>query len=141
MMKHCGDVSLTIRLRKAYGGTQTAAIRLSTEAANKLLEIGKVKVGWSLCSLKATPRVTKQKERCFKCMGFGHQARDCKGPDRSDLCRKCGEKGHIARDCMKLLRCMLCKNEDGNDHTKSVIVTIWSDLLRGGGQVESVCFR
>lgn len=111
-----GNVPMTIRMRKAYGGTQTAAIRLAMAAANKLLELGRVKVGWSVCSLKATPRVTKQMERCFKCMGFGHQARNCEGPDRSDLCRKCGEKGHFARDCTKQPRCMLCRKEDGNDH-------------------------
>ena len=100
---HCdlADVPMRIRLKKAYGGTQTAVISLSTAAANKMLETGKVKVGWSVCSLKTTPRVTKELERCFKCMGFGHQARNCKGPDRSDLCWKCGEKGHIARDCHK----------------------------------------
>jgi len=111
-----GEVPMTIRMRKAYGGMQTAAIRLSTTAANKLLEEGKVRVGWSVCPLKAAPRVPKQMVRCFKCMGFGHQARSCKGPDRSDLCRNCGEKGHVARDCTKQPRCMLCKTEDGNAH-------------------------
>lgn len=111
-----GDVPISIRLRKAHGGTQTAAIRLATVVANRLVEKGRIKVGWSVCSLRATPRVTKQMERCFKCMSFGHQARNCRGPDRSDLCRKCGEKGHIARDCTKQPRCMLCTSEEGNDH-------------------------
>ncbi|XP_065082923.1 uncharacterized protein LOC135705240 [Ochlerotatus camptorhynchus] len=41
-----GDVPMTIRLRKAYGGTQTASIRLATDAANELLKTGRVKVGW-----------------------------------------------------------------------------------------------
>ncbi|XP_065088382.1 uncharacterized protein LOC135709872 [Ochlerotatus camptorhynchus] len=86
-----GDVPMTIRLRKAYGGTQTIY-------------------------LLAIPRVTKQTERYFKCMNFGHQARNCKGPDRSELCRKCGEKGHVAKDCLKQPRCMLCRKEDGNGH-------------------------
>lgn len=58
-----GDVPMTIRLRKAYGGTQTASIRLATDAANELLKTGRVKVGWSVCPLKAIPRVTKQMER------------------------------------------------------------------------------
>ncbi|XP_052561918.1 uncharacterized protein LOC128092324 [Culex pipiens pallens] len=35
---------MAIRLRKAYGGTQIASIRLSTPAASKLLEAGKVKM-------------------------------------------------------------------------------------------------
>lgn len=111
-----GDVSMAIRLRKAYGGTQTAAIRLPVTAAKTVLEVRSIKVGWSVCSLREIPRVAKQMERCFRCMGFGHQARNCVGPDRSDLCRKCGDKGHIASDCTKPPRCMLCKSEDGNNH-------------------------
>lgn len=110
------DVPLVIRLRKAYGGTQTATIRLSAVTAPKLLKKGKIKVGWSVCVLKAIPRVAKQMERCFKCWGFGHQARNCEGPDRSKSCRKCGVHGHFASDCTKPPRCMLCKSEDGNDH-------------------------
>lgn len=113
----CGlDVPMVIRMRKTYGGMQTAAIRISTLAAKKLLETATVRVGWSICPLRATPRVTKQMERCFKCMGFGHHARNCEGPDRSKLCRKCGEEGHIANDCAKPARCMLCKRQDENNH-------------------------
>lgn len=111
-----GDEPLVIRMRRAYGGTQTATIRLSALAAPKLLTKGKIKVGWSVCALKAIPRVAKELERCFKCWGFGHQARNCDGPDRSKSCRKCGENGHFASDCAKPPRCMLCKKEDGNDH-------------------------
>lgn len=119
LVAQCGindDVSLTIRMRRAYGGMQSAVIRVSTHVANKLLEKSKIRVGWSMCPLKALPRATKQMERCFKCMGFGHQAQNCAGPDRSNLCRKCGEEGHIAIDCAKPPKCMLCKRQDGNDH-------------------------
>lgn len=107
---------MTTRLRKAYGGTQIASIRLSTPAASKLLEEGKVKVGWSVCSLKPVPRVTQQMMRCFRCMGFGHLARNCDGPDRTNSCRRCGREGHMARDCKNKPKCMLCKEEDGNSH-------------------------
>lgn len=110
------DAPITIRIRKAYGDTQTASIRLSTTAANKLLAIGKVKVGWSVCSLKLVPWVSPQMTRCYRCMGFGHQASSCNGPDRSRLCRKCGEEGHMARDCNNKAQCMLCKKGEGNSH-------------------------
>ena len=110
------DETLVIKLRKAYGGTQTASIRLSAAVAPKLLKKGKIKVGWSVCAFKTVPRVAKQMERCFKCWCFGHQAHTCAGPDRSKLCRKCGESGHFASDCTKSPRCVLCKKEDENDH-------------------------
>lgn len=111
-----GEVEMTIRLRKAYGGTQTATIRLPVTAANKVLEVGKLSVGWSKCPLRAAPRVSKQAERCFKCFGFGHWAGACKGPDRSKNCWKCGDMGHLAKDCTQRPKCMLCTPEDGNDH-------------------------
>lgn len=110
------DASMAIRLRKAYGGTQIASIRLPTSMASKLLEAGKVKVGWSVCSLKAAPRVTQQMMRCFRCMGFGHQARNCDGPDRTNSCRKCGGEGHMARDCKNKPKCVLCTEGEGNGH-------------------------
>lgn len=104
--------SLDIRTWKSYGNMQSASIRLPGSVANKLLEVGKVKVGWTVCTLK----ITEQPERCFKCMGFGHRAAKCQGPDRSDLCRRCGEKGHIAKGCTKKPKCVLCTDQEGRDH-------------------------
>ena len=111
-----GEVQMTIRRRKAYGCTQTAVIRLPVAAANKALEVGRVTVGWSRCPLKAVPRVSKQAERCFKCLGFGHLAGVCEGPDRSKMCWKCGETDYFARDCTQRPKCLLCISEDGIDH-------------------------
>lgn len=114
--EYLGDVPMSIRLRKAYGSTQAASIRLPIAAANQLLKIDRVKIGWAVVSFRAIPREPKEMERCFRCMDFGHQARNCPGPDRSKLCRKCGKEGHIAKDCKKQPRCMLCKEKDGNAH-------------------------
>ncbi|XP_033252813.1 uncharacterized protein LOC117192268 [Drosophila miranda] len=41
-----------IQLRKAYGGAQTATIRLPAESAQKALKIGVLKVGWVRCRLR-----------------------------------------------------------------------------------------
>lgn len=118
LLSQCGLVEepISIRLRKAYGGMQTASLRLSVVAATKLLEKRSVKIGWAIGHFRALPPVPKQMERCFRCMGFGHRARVCNGPDRTRLCRKCGEEGHVAKDCMKQPKCMLCAEEVGNDH-------------------------
>ena len=112
-----GDEPVGIRLRKTYGGMQTASIRLSAVAANKLLEKKSVKIGWAIGHFRMPPAVPRQMEKCFRCMGFGHRARGCKGPDRTKLCRKCGEEGHVAKDCIKQPKCMLCAEGVENDHT------------------------
>ena len=61
--------SVPVRMRKAYAGTQIAEIKLPLGAAKKLMEIGKVKVSWTVCTIKSINRP----ERCFKCLEFGHR--------------------------------------------------------------------
>lgn len=39
------------------------------------------------------------KTRCFRCLSYGHIARECTGPGRSKECRRCGIEGHFAKDC------------------------------------------
>ena len=104
-------VDMSISMRGSYNQTQAATIRLPAAAANKALQIGKVKVGWTRCALSLPVWVV----RCFKCMGFDHYALKCKGPDRSDLCWRCGGKGHIAKDCSNAPKCLLCPT-GSNDH-------------------------
>lgn len=99
-----------IRMRKTYGETQAATISLPAKEARKLLELGKVKVGWSVCTIK----VVTQLLRCYKCTEYGHHARTCKGVDRSAACWKCGGDGHKAAGCKEAPRCLLCKDGDNN---------------------------
>lgn len=94
-----------VKLRKAYGETQTATIRTTEARAKKLLHKGELRLGWSICHLREKTILTK----CFRCLEFGHIARSCKGAtDRSRKCRKCGEEGHIAKNCSKNPSCMFC---------------------------------
>lgn len=95
-------------MRPSYGDTQTAIISLPFEQAKKALSAGKVKIGWTVCRLREAVRP----KMCFRCLDFGHMARDCKNEDRSKLCRRCGVEGHIAKNCGKDPRCMLCKDGD-----------------------------
>ena len=92
-------------MRKAYGGTQIAKISLPDTLAQRLLEMGKVRVGWSICRVRKSIVL----KRCFRCLEFGHIAGVCKSSfDRSKLCRKCGEANHIAKDCTSNPKCMFC---------------------------------
>lgn len=94
-------------LRPAYGSTQTATISLNAHLANKLLDAGKIKIGWVVCRIrqKITPK------KCFKCLDFGHIAVNCKSSnDFSKCCIKCGEAGHKIQNCTKAPKCLLCTN-------------------------------
>lgn len=105
-----------IRMRRSYGSTQIGTIKLPVDVANKLLEAGKIKVGWSVCEL----RIQREPLRCHRCLGFGHMKANCKGEDRSKACWKCGEVDedkHQSKDCKKAPKCLLCSERDGNNHS------------------------
>lgn len=98
-------------LRKAFGETQVAIVTMPTTTADAILKVGKLRIGWIMCRIREKTPV----KRCFRCFGFGHFARECKGPDRSKLCRLCGKEGHFARECKGQPLCAACndRNEPG----------------------------
>lgn len=97
-------------MRKAYGGTITATVKLQANVAKKILDHGKIKIGWVNCRIKSVQKPTK----CFRCWRYGHLAHNCKEKvDKTKLCMKCGEPGHKVADCQKEAKCVLCL-EDGN---------------------------
>ncbi|XP_058456323.1 uncharacterized protein LOC131433746 [Malaya genurostris] len=107
-----GEVQMTIRIRNGPDGTKVASIKLPVDAANKALKVEKICVGWSVCPLS----VSQLPDVCFKCLGFGHFARNCQGPDRSKLCRRCCKEGHKAKDCTKPPKCLICAATGDNKH-------------------------
>ena len=97
---------LKVFLTKPNIRAQIMAIaEMNERAANELLETSRIKVGWVNCRVRRRTIV----ERCFKCFGYGHQAGNCKGPDRGKNCYKCGETGHRAAACTAEPNCALCK--------------------------------
>jgi len=96
---------LVIRLTNANNRGQRLAIATAQETeAVKLLKTGKLKVGWVICRVRRrTPLV-----RCFRCLDYGHHARDCKGTDRANMCYKCGQVGHLAATCNNEPHCAIC---------------------------------
>lgn len=46
--------------------------------------------------------------QCYRCLGFGHLARACRGVDRGKLCFRLGRAGHLARACEFATSCVLC---------------------------------
>lgn len=88
-------------------GQRVAIVELREKMAAKLLNEQKIRIGWVYC--RARRRVAVK--RCFRCLGYGHMARDCKGPDRSTLCYKCGGTSHKAKECTGSQRCVLCTHK------------------------------
>ena len=94
-----GDAKVSISKPTRRGQVKTFA-KLDEQVANKLPETPRIKIGW--INSRARPRT--QVPRCFKCLGYGHQAWNCKGPDRINLCYKCS-KGAL---CAETLWCVIC---------------------------------
>ncbi|KAI8122657.1 Retrovirus-related Pol polyprotein from type-1 retrotransposable element R1 2 [Lucilia cuprina] len=86
-------------LRRAYGGTQTATISLPSEICYRLLQIGKVKIGWVVCRKDAWDTDTWQSivqilKTDLNCV----EAKDCTKDPECMLCkqRQRGETDHVA---------------------------------------------
>lgn len=94
-------------LRPAYGNSLNATIKMNEDKALKLLQLGAIKIGWSLCKI----RERKEYVKCFKCWENGHTKAECKGPDRENMCMKCAKIGHKAASCPNTAFCVYCNSE------------------------------
>lgn len=108
-------------LRKAYGGTQTALVRLGAVIARTVTgERHRLKIGWVNCRIRVLER---RPLKCFKCWHYGHIANACQSEiNRSNLCIKCGMAGHKVAECINEAHCVFCVesgNKDGYAHITS----------------------
>lgn len=101
------DIEAIKSLKKSYGGTQTALVMLPSKTANRLLQLSKIRIGWTICRVREMIKLTQ----CYKCWQYGHLARTCKEEDRSRCCLKCGAEGHKIGNCIENPQCMLCRDE------------------------------
>ena len=95
-------------IRKGRFGSYSTIARLPNQAASRLLQKSKIKIGWHECRIteKLIPKL------CFKCQRFGHPAKDCTQEGNGKRkCLKCGSDQHIARDCTKEPHCYACKTD------------------------------
>jgi hypothetical protein len=95
-----GAISIGIR------GMGAVLVSCPVEEAAKLVEAGKVIVGWSVATIKA---LEQRPMRCHKCLERGHTQYLCPSKkDRSGLCYRCGKEGHVASGCSAPMRCVVC---------------------------------
>lgn len=81
-----------------------AVVELDEAKGLALLEKSRIKIGW----INSRVRRRVMVNRCYRCLGFGHTKRNCKGPDRSEVCWRCGQSGHKASTCNNSHKCFLC---------------------------------
>ena len=105
-------------LRRAYGETQIAHVRLPAEVARKVIgERGKIRIGLVICSI----REINVRLEYLRCWQSGHVARQCKSDiDRTDLCIKREKIGHKIADYANEAHCVICAETNFEEHCKHV---------------------
>lgn len=109
-----GDSSLNVRiysLREGIRGMQIAVIGVPANATDQLLKKGKIEVGWVKCRIREKTIV----QQCYKCLGYGHKAVNCKGISREGLCWNCSKTGHKSRNCQNESFCIICHEAKEKD--------------------------
>ncbi|XP_022162919.1 uncharacterized protein LOC111028539 [Myzus persicae] len=111
---HADDKSVKVRnIRQSFMGTQRATVRLKGVDARKIIENGRIKIGWVNARVRLKAKATK----CFRCLGYGHIRQACKGPDRSEACCLCAKEGHKATTCTAPPKCVACQDiKEATDH-------------------------
>lgn len=103
------EQDITIKsLYENRSSEQIATISMSVGNAQKLIESGPIKIGWSMCRVKEKIRIA----RCTNCLKMGHTQKACKSK-KSDVkkCLKCLQSGHESKDCENTSHCISCDKE------------------------------
>lgn len=92
--------------RKTASGLYLVWARCPLKAANKILESGRIRMGWTNARIEILPARTL---RCYRCLEAGHVQSNCKATtDRSNNCYRCGQDGHKAAECENEPHCIVC---------------------------------
>lgn len=101
-----GDLTVYMPRDPGIHGTRFAIVNLPKRLAAKLLNAGKLTIGWSNCTVAEN----LEPQRCFRCHKYGHVARSCNSPkDQIPKCANCSEPGHKAVSCKNASVCLSCE--------------------------------
>lgn len=95
-------------IRRGASGLGAAWVKCPAVAARRLVDMGRVMVGWVAARVEAlAPRPLQ----CYRCLESGHTRARCTVPvERSDRCYRCGRPGHVAGGCSAAPVCPLCSD-------------------------------
>ncbi|XP_067208762.1 uncharacterized protein [Linepithema humile] len=112
----CDVVNITCSaLRHMRGGLGVIFLQCPIAAAVKVLEKGKISIGWSTIGVEA---LKSRPMQCFRCLAVGHTIQRCPSVVvRRFDCYKCGQVDHKAQDCKNKIVCPVCLERGLNaDH-------------------------
>lgn len=92
--------------------TTSCAVEISPQVRNLLIARGRIFLRFSACTFSDHVRVLQ----CFKCLGFGHRAAECKS---DPLCGYCAG-AHEMRNCRVREQPPRCGNCNRNRTTRTV---------------------
>lgn len=95
-------------IRRGPTGLGSVWIKCPATAAKKVMDTGRIMVGWVAARVEVlSPRPLQ----CYRCLEKGHTRARCTAPvDRGDRCYRCGLAGHTASKCDAKPECPLCKD-------------------------------
>lgn len=91
----------------------TIIAEVNDEIYEKLLELGKVKIGWKICKVQEYIGIL----RCYKCCGYYHFAKDC---NKKETCGNCAGQ-HVTKECRgQEKKCVNCEEKIKNFKIKNL---------------------
>jgi len=115
-MTGCNSIDIKCSgIRTVRNGLCVAWLQCPLDAAYKLSEAKKVKIGWASARVEILEARPLQ---CYRCLAPSHPYQRCPSEkDRSNCCFRCGEIGHFAVSCRNPVRCPICTEaKRGSDH-------------------------
>lgn len=76
------------------------------EIAAQIIESGRVYCGFMSYAVQRW-RGSQDVHRCYRCMGFGHNAARCS--KSGDVCGNCSSSGHLKSVCTLAAKCWMCE--------------------------------
>ncbi|KAK9702605.1 hypothetical protein QE152_g29841 [Popillia japonica] len=94
----------------AFGNKENVTVIMPAAAADKLIRMQKIKIGWMRCRIVER----EEEKKCYRCWEHEHFKVECKGPNRERLCMKCAGEGHKANECQLVLTVPTAKGKATN---------------------------